>query len=163
MTSPANQLAQAERFIMEFLRGFKQTKSVDAARTPSFNRRIVASVAVVGIAAGGMLIPATAGASTSVTGSKASVVLNGKTYKLSGGACVVTGSRVDIGIGTQTNSLGINAKVKKGKFSNAQIGMVLGGKPVAITSDTGTATSKGGTFKGTDVVSNSTVKGTFTC
>jgi hypothetical protein len=117
---------------------------------------------VVGLAAGAILIPTGAGATT-VTGSKATVVLSGKTYKLSGGACVVTGSRVDIGIGTSTNSLGINAKVKGGKFSNAQIGMVLGGKPVAITSDTGTATSKGGTFKGTDVVSNSTVKGTFTC
>jgi hypothetical protein len=147
---------------MEFLRAFNGTKNVEATRTRPFNRTILAPIAVVGLAAGAILIPTGAGATT-VTGSKATVVLSGKTYKLSGGACVVTGSRVDIGIGTSTNSLGINANVKGGKFSNAQIGMVLGGKPVAITSDTGTATSKGGTFKGTDVVSNSRVKGTFTC
>jgi hypothetical protein len=146
---------------MEFLKGFKGTKAAGSNRT--FRKRTLSAAAVIGVAAGGILVPTVAGAATSVTGSKAAVVLSGKTYKLSGGACVVTGSHMDIGIGTPTNSLGINAKVSKGKFSNAQIGMVLSGKPVAITTDTGTATSKGGTFKGTDVVSNSTVKGTFTC
>lgn len=140
----------------------RQAQHIEGARTWSVQRRILASAAVVGLAVGGLLAPGVAGATTS-TNSKATVVLGGKTYKLSGGACLVTGSRVALGIGTKTNSLGLNAKVKKGKFSNAQIGMVLGGKPVAITSDTGTATSKGGTFKGTDVVSSSTVTGTFTC
>jgi hypothetical protein len=147
---------------MEFLRVFKGARNVESTRERSFNRTIIAPIAVMGLAAGAVLIPIGAGATT-VTGSKATVVVNGKTYKLSGGACVVTGSHIDLGIGTKTNSLGMNAKVKGGKFSNAQIGMVLGGKPVAITTDTGTATSKGGKFKGTDVVSNSTVKGTFTC
>jgi hypothetical protein len=146
---------------MAFLKGFKGKKVTGPNRT--LRKRTLSAAAVIGVAAGGILVPTVAGAAISVTGSKAAVVLGGKTYKLSGGACVVTGSHVDIAIGTPTNSLGINAKVSGGKFSNAQIGMVLGGKPVAITTDTGTATSKGGTFKGTDVVSNSTVKGTFSC
>jgi hypothetical protein len=148
---------------MEFLKGFEGKKATGPNRT--LRKRTLSAVAVIGVAAGGIgiLVPTVAGAAISVTGSKAAVVTGGKTYKLSGGACVVTGGHVDIGIGNATNSLAINAKVSGGKFSNAQIGMVLGGKPLAITTDTGTATSKGGTFKGTDVVSNSTVKGTFSC
>jgi hypothetical protein len=109
-----------------------------------------------------MLVPSAAGATTS-TNSKATVVVSGKTYKLSGGACLVTSSKIALGIGTKTNSLGLSATVSNGKFSNGRIGMILGGKPVAITSGSGTATSKGGKFTGTDVVSNSTVTGTFTC
>jgi hypothetical protein len=140
----------------------KQARHTDGASTWSMHRRILASAAVAGLAVGGLLAPGVAGATTS-TNSKATVVVGGKTYKLSGGACLVTGSRVALGIGTNANTLGLNAKVKQGKFSNAQIGMVLGGKPLAMTSDSGTASSKGGTFKGSDVVSGSSVKGTFTC
>lgn len=140
----------------------KQAKHTEGARSWSGHRGILASAAVAGLAVGGLLAPGVAGATTS-TNAKATVVVGGKTFKLSGGACLVTGSRVALGIGTKANTLGMNAKVKQGKFSNAQIGMVLGGKPLAITTDTGSATSKGGTFKGTDVVSGSTVKGTFTC
>lgn len=132
------------------------------ARNRSVNRRILATAAVAGLAVAGMLVPAVASAKTS-TNSKATVVAGGKTYKLSGGGCIVTSSKVALGIGTKTNSLGLSAKVKNGKFSNAHIGMVLGGKPIAITTDSGTATSNGGTFKGTDLVSNSTVSGKFTC
>jgi hypothetical protein len=140
----------------------KQARHTEEASTWSVYRRILASAAVAGLAVGGLIAPGVAGATTS-TNTKATVVVGGKTYKLSGGACLVTGSRVALGIGTKANTLGMNAKVKQGKFSNAQIGMVLGGKPLAITTDTGTASSKGGTFKGSDVVSGSTVKGTFSC
>jgi hypothetical protein len=125
-------------------------------------KKVLASVTAIGIASGGLIITA-GGAGASVGNAKAKVTVGSKTYKMSGGACVVTGNNVDIGIGSKPNTLGINATTKKGKFSNAQIGMVLSGKPVAITTDTGTANSKGGTFKGTDVVSHSKVKGTFTC
>ncbi|HEX4219968.1 MAG TPA: hypothetical protein VHZ02_16440 [Acidimicrobiales bacterium] len=145
---------------MEFRKGRRGKNGAGPNRT--LRHRTLSSAAVIGMAVGGLLVPTVAGAAIS-TGSKATVVMGGKTYKLSGGACVVTGSHVDIAVGSPTNSLGINAKVQGGKFTNAQIGMVLGGKPVAITTDTGTATSRGGTFKGTDVVSNSTVKGTFSC
>ncbi|HXA32124.1 MAG TPA: hypothetical protein VNV87_07670 [Acidimicrobiales bacterium] len=139
-----------------------RAKHTDGASPWTVNRRILASAAVAGLALGGMLAPGVAGAATS-TNAKASVSVGGKTYKLSGGACLVTASRVALGIGTNANTLGMNANVKQGKFSNAQIGMVLGGKPLALTTDTGTASSKGGTFQGTDVVSGSTVKGKFSC
>jgi hypothetical protein len=125
-------------------------------------RRILASAAVAGLALGGLLAPGVAGAATS-TNAKTTVVVSGKTYKFSGGGCLVTSSRIALGIGTSGNTFGMTAKVKQGKFSNAQIGMVLRGKPVAITSASGTTKSNGGTFKGTDVVSNSTVTGTFSC
>ncbi|HEY1467373.1 MAG TPA: hypothetical protein VGF11_09965 [Acidimicrobiales bacterium] len=139
-----------------------RAKHTDGTSPRTVNRRILASAAVAGLALGGMLAPGVAGAATS-TNAKASVSVGGKTYKLSGGACLVTASRVALGIGTNANTLGMNANVKQGKFSNAQIGMVLGGKPLALTTDTGTASSKGGTFQGTDVVSGSTVKGKFSC
>jgi hypothetical protein len=128
------------------------------------NKKVLASMTAIGFAAGGLFIQsAGAGAQTTVGNSKAKVVVSGKTYKMSGGACVVSSSHLDIGIGSNGNTIGINAAVKNGKFKNAQIGMVLGHQPVAITTDTGKVTSKGGSFSGTDVVSNSTVKGTFTC
>jgi hypothetical protein len=127
-----------------------------------FNRRILTAAVALGVTAGAMVLPA-AGASASPGSASAKVTVGSKTYKLSGGACQVTGSKANVGIGGSPNSLGLHATVHKGKFSNAQIGLVLGGKPLAITTDTGTATAKGGTFKGTDVVSQSTVKGTFTC
>jgi hypothetical protein len=139
-----------------------RAKHTDGASSWTVNRRILASAAVAGLALGGMLAPSVAGAATS-TNAKASVVVSGKTYKFSGGGCLVTSTRIALGIGTSGNTFGMNAKVKQGKFSNAQIGMVLGGKPVAITSASGTTKSNGGTFTGNDVVSGSTVKGTFNC
>ena len=139
---------------MKSLSGRKHT---NGSRNRSVKRRILATAAVAG-----MLAPTVAGATTS-TNSKATVVVSGKTYKLTGGACLATSSRVALGIGTATNSLGLSAKVNNGKFTNAHIGMILNGKPVAITTGTGTVSSNGGKFKGTDVVSNSTVTGTFTC
>jgi hypothetical protein len=144
---------------MKSLSGRKHT---NGSRNRSVKRRILATAAVAGLAAGGILAPTVAGATTS-TNSKATVVVSGKTYKLTGGACLATSSRVALGIGTATNSLGLSAKVNNGKFTNAHIGMILNGKPVAITTGTGTVSSNGGKFKGTDVVSNSTVTGTFTC
>jgi hypothetical protein len=140
----------------------KRSKLTEGARAWSINKRLVASAAVAGLAVGGMLAPGVAGASTS-TNAKATVVVSGKTYKFSGGGCLVTSSRIALGIGTSGNTFGMNAKVKQGKFTNAQIGMVLKGKPVAITSASGTTKSNGGTFTGNDVVSGSTVKGTFNC
>jgi hypothetical protein len=139
-----------------------RTKRTKGASPWTVNRRILASAAVAGLAVGGMLAPAVAGASTS-TNAKAKVVVSGKTYKFSGGGCLVTSTRIALGIGSSGNTFGMNAKVKQGKFTNAQIGMVLGGKPVAITSASGTTKSNGGTFTGNDVVSGSTVKGTFNC
>ena len=128
----------------------------------SFRKGVLVPLAIGGIAAGTVLGPVAAGATT-VTGANATVVLNGKTYKLSGGACVITGTKLAIGIGSGSNSLGLNAVVKNHKFSNAQVGLFIGGQPVAITSASGTVKSNSGTFKGTDVVSNSTVTGKFSC
>jgi len=91
------------------------------------------------------------------------VTVGSKTYNLSGGACVISGSKVQVGVGTSPNSLGINGKLKKGKFSNAQIGAVLKGKTIAMTTDSGKANSKGGSFQGKDAVTGANVKGTFTC
>jgi hypothetical protein len=125
------------------------------------NKKILASLAAVGISVGGLALATGAGAS--VGNSKATVTVGSKTYKLSGGACVVSANHIDLGIGSTKNTLGMNAAIKGGKFTNAQIGMVLGGTPLAITTDSGSATSKGGSFKGNDVISHSTVKGTFTC
>jgi hypothetical protein len=125
------------------------------------NKKILASLAAVGISVGGLALATGAGAS--VGNSKATVTVGSKTYKLSGGACVVSAHHIDLGIGSTKNTLGMNAAIKGGKFTNAQIGMVLGGTPLAITTDSGSATSKGGSFKGNDVISHSTVKGTFTC
>jgi hypothetical protein len=125
------------------------------------NKKILASLAAVGISVGGLALATGAGAS--VGNSKATVTVGSKTYKLSGGACVVSANHIDLGIGSTKNTLGMNAAIKGGKFTNAQIGMVLGGTPLAITTDSGKATSKGGTFTGNDVISHSTVKGTFTC
>jgi hypothetical protein len=127
-----------------------------------FNHRIVAAVLALGLATGATALQVSA-ANASPGSASAKVTVGSKTYKLSGGACQVTGSSVNLGIGGSPNSLGMHASVHKGKFTNAQIGMVLGGKPLALTTDTGTVTSKGGTFKGKDVVSQSSVKGTFTC
>jgi hypothetical protein len=140
----------------------KQSKLTEGGSPWSTTRRILASTAVAGLAVGGLIAPGVAGASTS-TNAKAKVVVSGKTYKFSGGGCLVTSSRIALGIGSGGNTFGMNAKVKQGKFSNAQIGMVLGGKPVAVTSASGTTKGTGGTFKGTDVVSNSSVSGTFNC
>jgi hypothetical protein len=125
------------------------------------NKKILASLAAVGISVGGLALATGAGASVGI--SKATVTVGSKTYKLSGGACVVSANHIDLGIGSTKNTLGMNAAIKGGKFTNAQIGMVLGGTPLAITTDSGSATSKGGSFKGNDVISHSTVKGTFTC
>jgi hypothetical protein len=137
--------------------------TADAA-VASCKKGVLIPLALVGLAAGGAVVPVSAGATTTSTGSKATVHMNGKTYKFSGGACVVNGSKVDIGIGTGQNSLGLNASVSRGKFSNAQIGLILNGQPVAITSGSGTVNSKNsGKFTGTDVVSSSTVTGTFSC
>jgi hypothetical protein len=127
------------------------------------NRKILASLAAVGVSVGGLALATGAGASSIGTNSKATVTVGSKTYKLSGGACVVSASHIDLGIGSTKNTLGMNAAIKGGKFKNAQIGMVLGGTPLAITTDSGSATAKGGTFTGNDVISHSTVKGTFTC
>ncbi|HEX3795235.1 MAG TPA: hypothetical protein VHV57_12115 [Acidimicrobiales bacterium] len=125
------------------------------------NKRIIASAAVVGMALGGLALQTTAGATPG--SAKAKVTVGSKTYKLSGGACVISGTTLQVGVGSKPNSLGINGTLKGGKFKNAQIGMVLKGKPVAITTDSGKASASGGSFSGTDVVSHSKVKGTFTC
>jgi hypothetical protein len=127
-----------------------------------YDKKILASLAAAGISMGGLAF-GVAGAGASVGNSKATVTVGSKTYKLSGGACLVTANHIDLGIGSTKNSLGMNAKIKGGKFTNAQIGMVLSGTPLAITTDSGSANAKGGTFKGSDVISHSTVKGTFTC
>jgi hypothetical protein len=111
---------------------------------------------------GGLLIQST-GAGATPGNAKAKVTVGSKSYKLSGGACVISGNKVQVGVGASPNSLGINGKLKKGKFSNAQIGAVLSGKTIAMTTDSGTANAKGGTFKGKDAVSGASVKGTFTC
>lgn len=134
-----------------------------ATAVSSCKKGILIPVAFVGLAAGGAVVPISAGAATTVTGSKATVHLSGKTYKFTGGACVISGTKLDIGIGTNGNSLGITAVIANHRFSNAQIGLIVGGQPAAVTSGSGTVTSKGGTFRGTDVVSNSTVTGTFSC
>jgi hypothetical protein len=141
----------------------QSTTSMVRAGRGRLNHRILASTLALGVAAGAMGLAAS-GASASPGSASAKVTVGSKTYKLSGGACQVTGSSVSVAVGgSSSNTLGLHASVHKGKFSNAQIGLVLGGKPLAMTTDTGTATSKGGTFKGTDVVSQSKVKGTFTC
>jgi hypothetical protein len=132
------------------------------ARRGHLNHRILASVLALGVATGATALQVSA-ANAAPGSATAKVTVGSKTYKLSGGACQVTGNSVNLGIGGSPNSLGLHASVHKGKFTNAQIGLILGGKPLALTTDTGTVTSKGGTFKGKDVVSQSSVKGTFTC
>ena len=124
-------------------------------------KRMLATAAVAGMALGGLALQTTAGATPG--SAKAKVTVGSKSYTLKGGACVISGSTIQVGVGSKPNSLGLNGTLKKGKFTNAQIGMVLKGKAVAITTDTGTANAKGGTFKGTDAVSQAKVKGTFTC
>ena len=112
--------------------------------------------------AGAGVFQTTAGATPG--SAKAKVTVGSKTYSLKGGACVISGSTIQVGVGSKPNSLGLNGTLKKGKFTNAEIGMVLvRASAVAITTDTGTANAKGGTFKGTDAVSQAKVKGTFTC
>ena len=147
------------------MQSFGRLKVTKAAQVEvrSFKKGVLIPLALVGFAMGAVVPALGAGGLTTVTGSKATVIVDGKKYRLSGGTCVVSGTKLDIGIGTSTNSLAINAVVKKHKFSNAQIGLIVGGRPAAITSASGTATSRGGTFTGTDVVSGSTVTGTFTC
>ncbi len=127
-----------------------------------FNKKIIASMAVIGLSAGGLVV-AGAGAGASVGNSSAKVTVGSKTYKLSGGACIVQAGTVNVGIGEHGNSLAIHGNIKNGKLSGAQIGMVINKQPIAITGGSGKATSSGGTFKGTDVVSNKTIKGSFTC
>jgi hypothetical protein len=124
-------------------------------------KRILASTVIAGMAMGGLALQTTAGA---IPGSaKAKVTVGGKTYKLKGGACVISGSTIQVGVGSKPNSLGLNGTLSGGKFKNAQIGMLLKGKAVAVTTDSGKANAKGGSFSGTDAVSGGKVKGTFTC
>jgi hypothetical protein len=126
------------------------------------NKRILASVLAAGAMTGGMLLQSTS-ANATPGNAKAKVTVGGKTYKLSGGACVISGSKLEVGVGATPNSLGINGTLHKGKFKNAEIGAILSGNSVAVTSDSGTANSKGGKFKGTDAVTGGKVSGSFTC
>ena len=146
---------------MGLLKGMKEN-SMGPIGTRRFNRKIIASMAVIGLSAGGLVV-AGAGAGASVGNSSAKVTVGSKTYKLSGGACLVEAGTVNVGIGQHGNSVAIHGNIKNGKLSGAQIGMVINKKPIAITNGSGKANSSGGSFKGTDVVSNTTVKGTFTC
>jgi hypothetical protein len=134
-----------------------------AAYRGHVSHRILASALALGVVATGATALSMSAANAEPGSATAKVTVGSKTYKLSGGACQVTRNSVNVGIGGSPNSLGLHAAVHKGKFTNAQIGLILGGKPLALTTDTGTVTSKGGTFKGTDVVSQSPVKGSFTC
>jgi len=79
------------------------------------NRKILASLAAVGVSVGGLALATGAGASSVGTNSKATVTVGSKTYKLSGGACVVSASHIDLGIGSTKNTLGMNAVIKGGK------------------------------------------------
>lgn len=124
-------------------------------------KRILASTVIAGMAMGGLALQTTAGATPG--SAKAKVTVGGKTYKLSGGACVISGSTIQVGVGSKPNSLGLNGTLSGGKFKNAQIGMLLKGKAVAVTTDSGKANAKGGSFSGKDAVSGGKVKGTFTC
>jgi hypothetical protein len=122
---------------------------------------MLACVAAVGMSLGGLAFQTTAGATPG--SAKAKVTVGSKTYKLSGGACVITGASIQVGVGEKPNSLGLNGTLKGGKFKNAEIGMILKGKDIAVTTDKGKANASGGSFSGTDAVSHEKVKGTFTC
>jgi hypothetical protein len=127
------------------------------------NKRILAVVIAAGTTTGAMALqPAVSGASTS-THAKATIKVGSKTYKLSGGACVISSSKIQVGVHQGSNTFGINGTLSKGKFTNAEIGALLNGKSIAMTTDSGSANKKGGKFSGTDAVSGAKVSGKFTC
>jgi hypothetical protein len=128
-----------------------------------FNKKFLASMAVVGVSSAGFALQST-GAGAAVDAAHAKVTFSSKTHKFSGGMCPTITSHYFLVMGHGVGSgVTIMAKIHGGKFTNASITVVIGSKEIALTKDSGTVNAKGGTFKGTDIVSHSKVTGTFTC
>lgn len=103
------------------------------------------------------------------------IVLGGASHTLRGGACDATGPMYSFNVGVVTGMgahepypdyVGLTSP-KPGPFQNAVIAIHLDGKAYRVTSNTGAADVKGGTFTGTahPVAGGPDVQvyGSFTC
>jgi hypothetical protein len=123
---------------------------------------LLASLVAIGTLTGGLIIQPT-GAGASGSSGMATVKIGSKTYKLSGATCFISGSKILATFGSPNKSIGINGKLHHGKFTNVSIAGLINGNGVGVFKDSGTASPKGGTFKGTEPVTGVKVSGKFTC
>ena len=96
----------------------------------------------------------------------------GKEYDLSGGTCAVEAGifSVNLGVvstpelgGPKPDYFGLTVPAGGGHFTNAALTLTVGGKSYALTSNSGDASTTGGTFTGAAFGDPAPVTGSFTC
>ena len=118
------------------------------------------------------LILAAVSSQASAGNAKATVVVDGKTYVYTGGACTRSGGMFAVNIGTMPSEakpgtkpdyFGMTIMSGPGAFTNAGVSFNKDGVRRSTGTASGTSTASGATFTGKLMRGGEVAKGTFSC